>query len=268
MEPHRLRISALTLAVLLSTTHLPIATSEARAAECHSVDTEQCDARYDPVCAIWDTGIRCVVAPCPAFESRLYTNACLACRDERVQDFSYGECPERPEPELGRRYRVELDDLAGRRTQKDGGGNVVDVDLEVSEPISVVRAWIWIEGEASPGSAESLEPGAGVIEMPVKVQVALEDSLGSGVSSIARPVARLGPFDGRFKAEGPLGPMSTRHSGSTWSMLSDGRTRLQLSFTNVCPGGCRYLEDAVIDIRRAELVVDAVPQSELSEPGR
>jgi hypothetical protein len=35
-----------------------------------------------------------------------------------------------------------------------------------------------------------------------------------------------------------------------------------------CPAGCRYLGDAVIDIRRAELVVDAVPQSELSEPGR
>jgi hypothetical protein len=246
-----------------------VATAESRAEECRSVDIEQCDARYDPVCARWDTGIRCFSAPCPASESRLYTNACLACLDERVRGFRHGECPERPEPEVGRRYRLELDQLVGRRTQNDRRGNVVDVDLDVSEPISVVRAWIWIEGEASPGSAESLDPSEGVVEMPVKLQVAIQDSFGSGVFSVARPVAQLGPFDGRFKAKGPLGPAIPHRTGTTWSMLADGRAQLELAFRRTCPdAGCRFIEDAVIDIRRAELVVDAMRESDLPQRDR
>ena len=241
-----------------------LARAESRAETCRFLDLDQCDARYDPVCAQWDTGIRCVQAPCPSSESRLYTNACLACQDERVHGFRDGECPERPEPEVGRRYRANLDQLVGRHTQKDRSGNVVNVDLDVSEPISVVRAWIWIEGEAYPGSAESLDPSEGVVEMPVKVQVAVQDSFGIGVFSLARPVARLGPFDGPFKAEGTLGSMSPKHTGSTWSMLADGRAQLELAFSSLCPdAGCRYLEDAVIDVRRAELVVDAIRERDL-----
>ena len=247
----------------------PLASAESRAETCRSLNLDQCDARYSPVCAQWDTGIRCVQAPCPSSESRLYTNACLACRDERVQDFRDGECPERPEPEVGRRYRVELDQLVGRHTQKDRRGSVVDVDLDISEPISVVRAWIWIEGEAHPGSAESLDPSEGVVEMCVNFQVAVQDSFGSGVSSVARPVARLGPFDGPFKAEGPLGPASPNLTRSTWLMLADGRAQLELAFTSLCPdAGCRYLEDAVINIRRAELVVDATRESDLPRRDR
>ena len=243
--------------------------AESRAAECRSIDLDRCDARYDPVCARWDTGIRCVQAPCPASESRLYTNACHACADERVQGFQDGECPERPEPKIGRRYRVQLDELVGRRTQNDRRGNVVDVDLDVSEPITVVRAWIWIEGEAHPGSAESLEPSEGVVEMPVKLQVAMQDSFGIAVFSAARPVARLGPFDGPFKAEGMLGPLSPHHTGSTWAMLADGRAQLELAFGRSCPdAGCRFIEDAVVNIRRAELVVDAMRASDLAQRDR
>ena len=246
-----------------------LASAESRAETCRSLNLDQCDARYSPVCAQWDTGIRCVQAPCPSSESRLYTNACLACQDDRVHDFRDGECPERPKPEVGRRYRVELDQLVGRRTQKDVGGKVVNVDLDISESISVVRAWIWIEGEAYPGSAESLDPSEGLVEMPVKVQVAMQDSFGTGVFSLARPVARLGPFDGPFKAEGALGPTSSNYTGSTWSMLADGRAQLKLALTSVCPdAGCRYLEDAVINIRRAELVVDVMRESDLPRSNR
>ncbi len=241
------------------------ADAASRAGECGSIDTEACDARYDPVCASWDTGIRCVRAPCPAAEPRLYTNACLACRDDRVNGFQHGECAERPEPEMGERRRVKLDGLVGRLTQKDRGA-VVDVDLHVSEPIAVMRAWIWIEGDASPGSAESLDPSEGVVPMPVTFQVALQDSFDRPVFDITSPVARLGPFDGRFKAEGVLGLMSARLGRANWSGLSDGRIQLELAFTRSCPdAGCRYLDDAVLTIRRAELVVDAVPESELPQ---
>ena len=255
--------------ILYTSSHPAPAMAESPAEECRSIDFDRCDARYDPVCARWDTGIRCIQAPCPSSEPRLYTNACLACRDERVQGFRHGECAERPGPRVGRRYRVQLDQLVGRRTQNDRRGDVVDVDLEVSEPISVVRAWIWIEGEAYPGSAESLEPSEGVVEMPVKLQVAVQDSFGGAVFSVARPVARLGPFDGPFKAEGVLGPASPHHTGSTWATLADGRAQIELAFSGSCPdAGCRFIEDAVIDIRRAELVVDAMRESDLPQRDR
>lgn len=255
--------------LLYTASHPTPATADSRAEGCSSIDLDRCDARYDPVCASWDTGIRCIQAPCPSSESRLYTNACLACRDERVQDFRHGECAERPEPKIGRRYRVKLDGLVGRRTQNDHRGGVVDVDLDVSEPISVVRAWIWIEGEAYPGSAESLDPSEGVVEMPVKLQVAVQDSFGRAVFNLASPVARLGPFDGPFKAEGVLGPSSPHYTGSTWSTLADGRAQLQLAFGRTCPdAGCRFIEDAVVNIRRAELVVDAMRESDLPQRDR
>jgi hypothetical protein len=267
--PIRILGGALILGGLLGSTCRPtLARAEPRIEQCLSIDLDRCDARYDPVCALRDTGIGCVRAPCPSAESRLYTNACLACRDDRVHSFRRGECAERPEPEIGRRYRFELEPLVGRHTQKDRG-MVVDVDLGVSEPISVVRAWIWMEGEAYPGSAESLDPSEAVVPMPVELQIALQDSFGSGVFSVARPVARLGPFEGPFKAEGVLAPASPHHDGSTWSMLSDGRAQLELAFSSTCPdAGCRYVADAVVRIRRAELVVDALLEGDLPRPDR
>lgn len=268
--PRRVLAGLLSLGGLLCTFPSPApAAGESRAEECRSIDIDRCDALYDPVCARWDTGIRCVQAPCPSSESRLYTNACLACRDERVQGFQYGECAERPEPAVGRRYRVQLDPLIGRRTQNDRRGNVADIDLGVSEPISVVRAWIWIEGEAHPGSAESLDPSEGVVEMPVQLQAAVQDSFGGAVFDVSRPVAWLGPFDGPFKAEGALAPSSPHHTGSPWSVLADGRAQLELAFRRTCPvAGCRFIEDAVIDIRRAELVVDTMRESDLPQRDR
>jgi hypothetical protein len=164
---------------------------------------------------------------------------------------------------------VQLDQLVGRRTPNDRRAKVVDVNLDVSEPLSVVRAWIWIEGEAHPGSAESLEPSGGVVEVPVKLQVAVQESFGGTVFDLARPVARFGPFDGPFKAEGVLGPSSPHHTGSTWSTLADGRAQLELAFGQSCPdAGCRFIEDAVLNIHRAELVVDAVRESDLPKRDR
>jgi hypothetical protein len=127
----------------------------------------------------------------------------------------------------------------------------------------VSRAWIWIEGEASPGSAESLEPGEGVIKMPVQVQVSLQDSFPVGSINIGQSAVQLGPFEGRFKAEGVLGSRSTPYFENSWPMLNDGKAQLKLSFSSTCPAGCRFLEDAVIDIQRAELVVDFIRESDL-----
>ena len=237
----------------------------AQAEECPSSEAEPCDARYRPVCARWDTGIRCVRAPCPSIESRLYTNSCFACRDEQVRGFEAGECPERPEPEVGKRYRVTLDSLVRRFNNKNERIGVAEVDLDVSEPISVLQAWIRLEGDAFPGSAELTDPDEGVVEIPVQVQVAVEDAFDDGASSIARPVARLGPFEGVFKAEGRLSPLTPGYRGNPWSPFADGKAQLQLSFTGSCPGSCLFREAAAIDVRHAELVIDVLRESDVPQ---
>lgn len=251
--------------VVLACTPLLLTAAESRAGDCSSIDTEQCNALYDPVCANWDTGIRCIMAPCPSAESRLYTNACLACQDKRVNSFQFGECAERPEPKVGQRLRLEIEDLVGRRSHRDRGHTVVELDLGISEPIYVTAAWLWIEGMATPGSAQSLDPGEGVVEMPVKVNITIEELSVRRVFRLGRPLAQLGPFEGPFKAEGVLKSGAPLSDGINLEMLRDGKAQLRLSFPPTCPGGCTYLEDAVMDIQRAELVVDYMLERDLPQ---
>ena len=37
-----------------------------------------CTAEYDPVCAIVDTGVRCITAPCPSAVKQTFSNECMA----------------------------------------------------------------------------------------------------------------------------------------------------------------------------------------------
>jgi predicted methyltransferase len=53
----------------------------------------QCSDFEAPACGLVDTGIRCIVAPCPSSENRSYLNACKACADPAVQSFTRGSCP-------------------------------------------------------------------------------------------------------------------------------------------------------------------------------
>lgn len=237
----------------------------AYAEDCPASTAEPCSTRYRPVCARWDTGIRCVRAPCPSIESRLYTNACLACRDDRVRGFESGECPERSEPEVGRRYEIALDPFVRRFDNQSRRSALADVDLEVGEPVSVLQAWIRLEGDAFPGSAELTDPGQGVAEVPMELRVAVEEDFDEGVISVGRPVALLGPFDGFFKAEARLGPQTPRYSGDPWAALSDGRAQLQLSFAEECPASCLLLRGAVIEVRRAVLVIDVLAGSDVPQ---
>jgi arsenite methyltransferase len=43
-----------------------------------------CTREYRPVCALRDTGIRCVTEPCPTVEWKTYTNGCTACANPDV----------------------------------------------------------------------------------------------------------------------------------------------------------------------------------------
>lgn len=51
-----------------------------------------CMELYDPVCAVRDTGVRCIKAPCPAIEKVTFANSCKACSDVKVTGYNIGIC--------------------------------------------------------------------------------------------------------------------------------------------------------------------------------
>jgi len=53
-----------------------------------------CPAVYEPVCGCADTGIRCIQAPCSAFNCKTYSNYCDACVNDKVTYWTDGECLE------------------------------------------------------------------------------------------------------------------------------------------------------------------------------
>ena len=57
-------------------------------------DVDACIEIYQPVCALRDTGVRCVTTPCPSEEWKMYSNDCSACRDPDVMGYKQGECPD------------------------------------------------------------------------------------------------------------------------------------------------------------------------------
>ena len=61
-------------------------------ARCEEPRPEMCTREYRPVCALRDTGIRCVTMPCPSTEWKTYGNACSACADADVIGHVAGAC--------------------------------------------------------------------------------------------------------------------------------------------------------------------------------
>jgi hypothetical protein len=60
--------------------------------QCTTPRPEFCAEIYQPVCAIRDTGIRCVTTPCDSTEQVDYANACSACSDPEVLGYVDGRC--------------------------------------------------------------------------------------------------------------------------------------------------------------------------------
>ena len=60
--------------------------------ECTLPRPEFCTEEYIPVCAVRDTGIRCVTTPCDSTERVEYSNACAACRVADVISYTAGRC--------------------------------------------------------------------------------------------------------------------------------------------------------------------------------
>ena len=63
-------------------------------AECEDPRPELCTRDYRPVCALRDTGVRCITTPCPSTEWKTYSNACSACSDPDVMGYKLDECPD------------------------------------------------------------------------------------------------------------------------------------------------------------------------------
>jgi len=61
---------------------------------CKDPRPQICTREYRPVCAIKDTGIRCVTTPCQSTTHKTYGNACSACGDPKVISYHSGACEE------------------------------------------------------------------------------------------------------------------------------------------------------------------------------
>lgn len=60
--------------------------------ECIVPRPEVCSGEALPVCALRDTGVRCVTEPCDTWETKTFTNACTACADRAVYGWRPGAC--------------------------------------------------------------------------------------------------------------------------------------------------------------------------------
>ncbi len=60
--------------------------------DCATPRPQLCTMEYRPVCALRDTGIRCVTTPCDSTEQVTYSNACSACADEKVYSYQAEAC--------------------------------------------------------------------------------------------------------------------------------------------------------------------------------
>lgn len=65
---------------------------EAAQTECVTPRPQFCTSEYLPVCAVRDTGVRCITTPCDSTEQREYGNACDACADPEVYSYVAGKC--------------------------------------------------------------------------------------------------------------------------------------------------------------------------------
>ena len=59
---------------------------------CEDPRPQMCTREYRPVCALRDTGVRCITTPCPSAEWKTYGNACDACADADVIGHVPGAC--------------------------------------------------------------------------------------------------------------------------------------------------------------------------------
>ncbi len=91
------------LAVLLAcggAAEVPVAgpVSDPALRPCETPRPEVCTRELRPVCALRDTGIRCITTPCDAAEWVTRPNACEACREPATIGHWPGVCPEEHAP--------------------------------------------------------------------------------------------------------------------------------------------------------------------------
>lgn len=90
--------------------------------ECGDSRPEVCTLQYDPVCAVIDTGVRCVTEPCPSYEIQTMGNSCSACSNTNVIGYIPGECAVDREDGSDQMFPGEGEFVLC----KDGGCQIVD----------------------------------------------------------------------------------------------------------------------------------------------
>ncbi|MGR9099908.1 MAG: hypothetical protein ACU826_05005 [Gammaproteobacteria bacterium] len=70
----------------------PAAGENRNIVRCEEPRPQICTQEYLPVCALRDTGIRCVTTPCDSTEWKTYANGCGACSDPKVEGYIPGDC--------------------------------------------------------------------------------------------------------------------------------------------------------------------------------
>lgn len=61
--------------------------------QCENSEPRVCTAQYDPVCALFDTGKRCIKAPCDGVTvKKTVSNGCAACSTAKVIGYTPGAC--------------------------------------------------------------------------------------------------------------------------------------------------------------------------------
>ena len=60
--------------------------------KCKDPRPQICTREYKPVCAIKNTAVVCITAPCPTTEEKTYATGCTACADPNVIKYKHGKC--------------------------------------------------------------------------------------------------------------------------------------------------------------------------------
>jgi hypothetical protein len=89
----RLMVIATSLTACVSSTTPTESTPKPDLTNCPKDRPQICTRDYQPVCAVQNTGVRCVTTPCPSTAQKTYSNACSACADPRVIGHAPDACP-------------------------------------------------------------------------------------------------------------------------------------------------------------------------------
>lgn len=120
---------------------------------------------------------------------------------------------------------------------------------------------LYLEGNAAHGSAVATEGGQEAFELPVNLDIAIDEHFIPQMGSLKTPIATFTSLSGNFETQKIFKPRPRAYKAD-WSFLKNGKGELRLSWGMECPGACRYLNHSTVIITKAVLIVDEALQSD------